>query len=209
MVARPSAVRARLAAARRALRWQPARFAWARRPARPVPLAAVVLALASGLSACGGSSAPLPSTAAAATPPASLSPAVIATRAVLQAALEARGLGLIDGTLVARPAEPPSFAGVARWPFLVPLAADPTAGLIVVYELPSVQGATEAGQEMAAYLGSGPGRVQRSADVQVLLRQVGSTLVLFSFSSSATDPKLAAIAAALDSVGTAVVIPRG
>ncbi len=144
-----------------------------------------------------------------ATLPSSPSPAVIATRAVVRAALQGSGLGLIDGALVARPAEPPSFADVPRWPFLVPLAADPTTGLIVVYELPSVQRATEAGQEMAAYLGSGPGRVQRPADVQVVLRQVGSTLVLFSFSSSATDPKVAAIATALESVGTPVAIPRG
>lgn len=62
---------------------------------------------------------------------------------------------------------------------------------------------------MAAYLGSGPGRVQRSADVHVLLRQVGSTLVLFSFSSGAADPKVPDISAALEGIGTAVAIPGG
>lgn len=208
-------VRRRLAAARGVFRATDARLA---RPAgtagiagtaRTVLLVAVVLGVIPGLVACAGTPAPVPSAPAVAAPPSSPSPAVIATRAALQAALQAHGLGLIDGALVVRPPEPPSFADVPRWPFLVPLAADPTAGLIVVYELPSVQGATDAGQRMAAYLGSGPGRVQRPADVQVLLRQVGSTLVLFSYSSDATDPKVTAISAALEGVRSPMAIPGG
>ena len=174
--------------------------------------ALVVAGIAAGglLAACGGAvpadrpSQPLP------TAPPTVSTAVQTTRAQLDGALRAEGL-VLESTLSAiRPAEPPSFAAVARWPFHALLPDDPAGGYVVVYEFPDVALASDGGRDLAAYITSGPGRVQFPPDVRFVLRQVGSTLVFYPWSpASSPDPRTPDLAAALASVGSEVAIPRG
>jgi len=136
--------------------------------------------------------------------------AVQTTLAQLDGALRANGL-VLESTLTAiRPAEPPSFAGVARWPFHAVLPVDPAGGYFVIYEFPDPALAADGGRDLAAYIASGPGRVQFPPDVRFVLRQVGSTLVFYPWSpASSPDPKTPNVAAALASVGSEVPIPRG
>jgi hypothetical protein len=125
-------------------------------------------------------------------------------------ALRAAGL-VVESTLTAiRPAEPPSFAGVARWPFQAVLPDDPAGGYFLVYEFADPAVAADGGRDLAAYIASGPGRVQFPPDVRFVLRQVGATLVFFPWSpASSPDPKTSSVATALASVGSEVPIPPG
>ena len=52
----------------------------------------------------------------------------------------------------------------------------------MVYDFPTPQAAFAGGSELAAYLASGPGRVQFPNDAQHVIRQVGSTLVFYTWS---------------------------
>jgi len=145
-----------------------------------------------------------------ATPRPTISPAVGATRVQLDGALRARGLVLEATELLARPGEPPSFAAVPRTAFRAVLADDPAGGLIVVYELPDIATAAAGAADLAAYVTSGPGRVQYPPDVRHVIRQVGSTVVFFPWSpASSPDPRTADLAAAVATVGTEVPLPRG
>lgn len=139
-----------------------------------------------------------------------ISPAVGATQVQLDGALRARGLVLEATELLARPGEPPSFAAVPRTAFRAVLADDPAGGLIVVYELPDIAAAATGAAELAAYVTSGPGRVQYPPDVRHVIRQVGSTVVFFPWSpASSPDAGTADVAAAVVTVGTEVPLPRG
>ena len=144
------------------------------------------------------------------TPRPTISPTVAATQVQLDGALRARGLVLAPTDLTVRPGEPPSFSAVPRTAFRAILPEDPEGGLIVVYELPDPGAAATAGTELAAYITSGPGRVEYPSDVRFVLRQAGSTLVFFPWSpGSSPDPRTPDVAAAVATVGTEVPIPRG
>jgi hypothetical protein len=170
----------------------------------PTFLAAAAL-LAAG---CGPVATPLP--ALVETPRPTTSPAVAATQVQLDAALRARGIVLQATELAVRPGEPPSFAAVPRTAFRAILADDPDGGLIVVYEFPDPAAAATGATQLAAFVTSGPGRVQYPPDVRHVLRQVGSTLAFFPWSpASSPDPRTADVAAAVATVGTEVPIPRG
>ncbi len=144
------------------------------------------------------------------TPGPTISPAVGATQVQLDGALRARGLVLEATELLARPGEPPSLAAVPRTAFRAILPDDPAGGLIVVYELPDLAAAETAAAELAAHVTSGPGRVQYPPDVRHVIRQVGATIVFFSWSpASSPDPRTADVAAAVATVGTEVPLPRG
>jgi len=104
-------------------------------------LAAASIAAGGVLAACGGAAPadrtlePLP------TARPSASAAVQVTLVQLDGALRANGL-VLEPTLTAiRPAESPSFAGVARWPFHAVLPVDPAGGYFVIYEFPDVAAA--------------------------------------------------------------------
>lgn len=178
----------------------------ARGPA--LALAAASIAVSGLIAGCAGgapavgTAAPLPTTQPSA------STAVVATLAQVDAALRANGL-VVESTLTAvRPAEPPSFAGVVRWPFHAVLPDDPGGGYFVIYEFPAPALAADGGRDLAAYISSGPARVQYTPDARFVLRQVGSTLVFYPWSpASSPDPRTPALAAALASVGLAVPIP--
>ena len=81
-------------------------------------------------------------------------------------------------------------------------------GFIVVYEFSDAGTASTAGNELAEYLGSGPGRVQFASDTRFVLRQLGTTLVFFPWSpGSSPDPRAPKIEEALRTLGFGFDVP--
>jgi hypothetical protein len=166
--------------------------------------ALLLLAACTGASPGDRASTPLP------TEQPSASPAVQATLAQVDGALGAAGIVRESTRTTIRPAEPPAFAGIARWPFRAVLPEDPTGGYFLIYEFADPALAADGGHDLADYITSGPGRVQYAPDVRFVLQQVGSTLVFYPWSpASSPDPKTPSVATALASVGLEVAIPRG
>lgn len=167
-----------------------------------IRLAAVALVLGIAASGCGVAAAPGSEQPASVLPSPSVSAAIAGTAEQVRLALGARGLQLSMPQVPFRPAESPTLASAPRAVYQVKLPNDQDHGFFVIYELPNPPAATAAAQEQVAYVESGPGRVQFPADAQFVLRQVGSTLVFYSWAPSAvTDPHAPDIAAALSTVG--------
>jgi len=169
---------------------------------------AVILAL--GL-LIGGCAAPAPSGPTyppeGVTPP----PAGDATRAALNQVLGALDAAGFEAAIAARPYRPPEAARLAAAPrtvVQVTLTADPARGLLVIYGLDSADAARAAATDQAAYIASGPGRIQFPPDARFVLRIVGSSVVFFAWSpGSAIDLRTGDIAAALETLGTGVAVP--
>lgn len=176
--------------------------------AAPLGFALVAAALALAVAGCAGAASP--SLEPVPTPRPTISPVVAATQAQLDGALRDRGLVMEPTELLIRPGEPASLAGAPRTAFRAILPDDPEGGLMVVYELADPAMAAAAAADLAAYVTSGPVRVQYPPDVRHVIRQVGSTIVFFAWSpGSSPDQRAADVAAAVASVGTEVPIPRG
>lgn len=140
-------------------------------------------------------------------PEPTVSAAVAQTRLQVAGALAAAGFQLSTPTVPFRPPESPRLASAPRAVFQAILPNDPTHGYIVVYEFPDVAAAGLAGEEYAAFLGGGPGRIQFPLDAVHVLRQVGTTLVFYTYSPSAQPGTDAAkIATALGSIGNGFAI---
>jgi hypothetical protein len=171
---------------------------------------ALVLVVAGLVAGCGigapqGSSAVPP--AATATPQPTVSTAVAQTRLQVAGALAAAGFQLVDPRVPFRPPESALLAAAPRAVYQVPLPADPSHGYIVVYEFPDAASASVAGHEMATYLASGPGRVQFPSDAEHVLRQLGTTLIYYTWSPGASPgTDVATIAKALEAVGQGIAI---
>ena len=135
--------------------------------------------------------------------------AVAQTRLQVAGALAAAGFQLSVPTIPFRPPESTRLASAARAVFQVVLPNDPTHGYIVIYEFPDAATASIAGREMATYLGAGPGKVQFTPDTSHVLRQVGTTLIFYSWSpANSPGPDTATIGLALTSIGQGFAIPR-
>jgi hypothetical protein len=135
--------------------------------------------------------------------------AVLETRAAIATALGAKSLQLSDPKVPFRPPEAPRFAAAPRAVYQVQLPNDPAHGFISVYEFPDASAATTAATEQANYVGSGVGRVQFPPDSRFVIRQLGTTVIFYAWSpDNAPDPRAAEIQAALETIGTAVAIPR-
>ena len=170
--------------------------------------AAVLVMLAIASAGCRAAATPPPGPDP--TPRHTISPAVAGAQVQLEGALRARGLVLQPTELTVRPGEPPTLMAVPRRAFRAVLPEDEAGALVLVYELPDPSAAASAAAALAAFVTSGPGRVQYPPDVRFVLRQVGSTIVFFPWSpSSSPDARTADVAAAVASVGTEVPIPRG
>ena len=141
-----------------------------------------------------------------------LSAAVAETADRVAAALGSVGLtatALPPQPVAFRPGESPLLAAAPRLVLQALLPGDASHGFIVVYDFADDAAAGAAGAEMAAYLASGPGRIQFPNDARHVLRQVGPTLVFFTWSPAASpDPKVAALAGALETLGTGIPIVR-
>jgi hypothetical protein len=171
------------------------------------PIAHVLVAIAV-LAGCSAS-ATLPPTY----PPVGASPPPVgavtaAAREAVANALSVEGLEVVDAATAYRPGEGPLFAAAPRSVIQVTLPDDPAHGYIVLYAFASPQAALAAATDQAAYIASGPGRVQFGTDARFTLRVLGSTAVFFWWSpANSPDSRTPTIDLALAQVGTAVPIP--
>jgi hypothetical protein len=146
---------------------------------------------------------------ASASPLPTVSVAVAQTRLQTANLLSAQGYQLLVPTQPYRPPESPRLSVAARAVFQVALPNDPTHGYILIYEFGNTDQASLAGNEMAGYIGSGPGRIQFQNDSQHVLRQVGTTLILYSWSpANSPGPDAPRIGAILSTIGQGFAIPR-
>jgi hypothetical protein len=176
---------------------------------REAVVALVVAALA--LTACGPTpSAPpvVQSPPGTVGPSRTVGPAAAQTRAELVRVLGARNLVLQDSSAAFRPPEDPRFTAAPRVLYQVILPDAPSEGFIVVYEFGDPTAAAEAATAQAAYLASGPAKVQSAFGARHILRLVGSTVVLYSWvPGGGEDPRQPDIQAALETLGTGVPVP--
>ena len=171
----------------------------------------LALALAVGFGGCGigANSVPASAPVASVGPPVTSGGAVAQTRGAIALALSSVAVQFGDATRPYRPAESPRLRGAPRAVYQVVLPDDPDAGFIVVYEFADAAAAVDAGNEEAGYLGTGPARVQYPLDTQHVLRQLGPTLILYSWSpTTVRDPARQAVATALGTFGIGFSVPR-
>jgi hypothetical protein len=163
--------------------------------------AGVLASIVAGCAASGGAvpSAPI----ATSRPSTTVSAAVSLTRAELVQALATKSLVLADSQAAIRPAEAPLQGAAPRAVYQVVLPQDPGKGFIVVYEFLDTTRAAQAAAEQQAYLATGPGRVQRPQGTVTVIRQIGSTVVLYDWLPAASqDPSAVGIQTALETLGT-------
>ena len=169
-------------------------------------LAATVLLGGCGIAARGVAVPPVESTPS---PLTTVSAAVELTRLQVARALGAAQFQLTVPNVPFRPPESPRLTDVPRAVYQVLLPNDPTHGFIVIYEFPDSNMAALAGNEMAAYLGTGPGRIQFPPDSRHVLRQLDTTLIFYSWSpANSPGPQGGEIASALQTIGVGFAIPR-
>ncbi len=138
-----------------------------------------------------------------------VTPAVNGTRAELVRVLGDQQLVLTDTQAPVRPAEAPLLGAAPRAVYQVILPKDPDKGYIIVYEFPDPARAAAAATEQQAWLGSGPGRVQRPQGTVTIIRQVGSTIVYYDWLPGASqDPSAGGIQTALETLGTGYPVPN-
>jgi hypothetical protein len=175
-------------------------LARARRIVGGLALAAALTAVLAGCATVdeAGRSFPVASIGPAMT----VSPAVDQTRTELVRVLGGQQLQLADTQTPVRMAESPLLTTAPRAVYQVVLPKDPDKGYIVVYEFPDPGRAAAAATEQQSYLGSGPGRVQTPQGTVTVIRQVGSTVVLYQWlPAAAQDPSAAGIQTALETLG--------
>ena len=161
--------------------------------------AGIILGCLVALAACNPAVDSTPAPAGDATAPA---------RTMVIAALGNVGLQARDAINPFRPSEASRFAAAPRTVLQAILPDDPEHGFIVLYAFPSPSEAEAAAAEQAAYIASGPGRVQFGPGARFVLRLIGATAIFFTWSpDSSPDPRTPSIDQALSTVGTAVVIP--
>lgn len=177
--------------------------------ARLILALAVFLVAATTLVGCAPSgSVVVPTPAPTVGPARTVGPAVVQTRADLVRALGGRNLVLRDSQSPFRPPEDGRFTTTPRALYQVILPQAPQEGFIVVYEFADPTAAAEAAAAQAAYLATGPAKVQSAFGARHILRLVGSTVVMYSWvPAGAEDPLQPDIQVALETLGTAVPVP--
>lgn len=171
---------------------------------RPVALVGCVLALA----ACAPGGSVTVTFPPAESTPAPAGDATAAARGMVLQALGSVGLQARDTIHPYRPPEAARFSAAPRTVLQVTLPDDPDHGFVVLYSFASPTDAEAAATEQAAYIASGPGRVQFGPGSRYVLRLVGATVIFFTWSpDSSPDPRTASIDQALSTIGTAVPIP--
>ena len=177
---------------------------------RAAVLAAAAVVFASVVSACAPGDGPILATF----PAGSLGPERTAgqlaaqTRMELVRVLGERNLVLRDTDAPFRRPEDVTFTTTPRAVYQVVLPNAPTEGFIVVYEFADATTAAEAAADQAAYLATGPARVQSAFGSRHVMRLVGSTVVLYSWvPEGASDAQQPNIQPALETLGTGVPIP--
>lgn len=168
--------------------------------------AAAILAAGCGIGA-STSSASVP--IAGAGPSARVGGATGTTFGAIRTALSSVAVQLGESATPFRPPESARLRSAPRAVYQAVLADQPDAGFIVVYEFPDAAAATDAGNEEAGYLGTGPARVEAPLGTQYVLRALGPTLIVFPWLPAASsDPAAGQIAAALSTLGIGFAVPR-
>jgi hypothetical protein len=176
----------------------------------PLRHAAAGLAAAAALvlAGCWGAGLAPPPAPTGETPAPTISATMEAARVQLEGTLRSGGISLVAEEAPYRPAETAALAAAPRVVLRAVLPDDPTQGRIVVYDLGDPQAAYAAARGMAAYLATGPGRIQFPPDARFALRLVGPAVVFASWSAAnAPDPAAGErLMILLDSLGVAVPI---
>jgi len=142
-------------------------------------------------------------------PAMTVTPAVGQTRAAIAAALAPHRLELGDAQQPFKPSESRLTSTAPRAVYQVVLPKDPENGYIIVYEFRDAAAAVDAGNDLAGYLGTGNGRVAYPLDAQHSIRQLGTTLIFYTWSpSTSPDPGSEEIAQALSTLGIGFAPPR-
>ena len=142
-------------------------------------------------------------------PASTVTGATAQTRGAIASALGSAAVQLGDATRPYRPPESARLRDAPRAVYQVVLPDQPDAGYVVVYEFPDAAAAVDAGNEEAGFLGTGPARVSFPRDEQHALRELGPTLILFSWSPSDADATAeASVAAALATLGIGFTVPN-
>jgi hypothetical protein len=172
-----------------------------------IALAGTLLA-AAFLAGCGiGAPSEGLSASVAPVPSQSVSGSIEVTRAAVEAALKARELGLIVPGTPFRPPEALPLMGASRAVYQVVLSDDPSGGYLVIYGFPDPGSARAAGLTQAAWLASGPGSVNFPPGTTHVIRQVGDTLVTFSYPpQTSPDARVVKAAEALATVGLPIPV---
>jgi hypothetical protein len=127
------------------------------------------------------------------------------TRALVVRALQDASFQVQDPLTGYRPGESPELVDVPRSLVQAVMPEDPSAGYVVIYELPNANDADRVGRDFLRYLGGGTGAVQYPRDARFVLQRVGQTLVFYAYSQEASpDARVAELAAALETVGTPI-----
>lgn len=177
---------------------------------RPV-LVALGLVLAVVAAGCGvaANTAPASIPAASAGPSARVGGATGTTFGAIRTALSGVTVQIGESTRPFRPPESARLRDAPRAVYQAVLPDQPDAGFIVVYEFADAAAATDAGNEEAGYLGTGPARVEAPLGTQYVLRALGPTLIVFQWLPAASsDPTASQIAAALATIGIGFAVPR-
>ncbi len=173
-----------------------------------VAVASAALVVGCGIGADGNPASFAPPSVG---PSATVTGATAQTRGEIATALAAvpSGIQFGDATRPYRPPESGRLRDSARAVYQVVLPDQPDSGFIVVYEFVDAAAAIDAGNEEAGFLGTGPARVAFPRDAQHVLRELGPTLILFTWSPS--DPAATAegeVAAALGRIGIGFTVPN-
>ena len=175
--------------------------------ARLTLLAPIVLALVACAPSGTAVITPVPP-AATEGPTKTAGPVVAQTRAELVRVLGGRNLILQDSAAPFRPPEDARFTVTPRALYQVILPQAPQEGFIVVYEFPDPTTAADAATAQAAYLATGPAKVQSAFGARHIIRLVGQTVVMYSWvPNGVEDPLQPDIQAALETLGTGVPVP--
>ena len=141
-------------------------------------------------------------------PTRTVGPAVAQTRTELVQALGTKNLVLQDSQAEFRPPEDATFTTTPRALYQVILPKAPQEGFIVVYEFADPTAAAEAAAAQAAYLATGPAKVQSPFGARHIIRLVGPTVLLYTWvPAGAEDPLQPDIQTALETLGTGVQVP--
>jgi hypothetical protein len=161
--------------------------------------------------ACGGGTQPGQGDArpAVPTPLLSLTPALSATAGLLRGALAGAGLRLEQTRTPVRPSEPASLVMTPRAALRAELA-DPDEGFVIVYDLADAAEAQARAEELAAYLESGFGQSNFTADTRFSVAVVGATVVFAWWTPSHSSDTESGQAAfdAVSTVGVPVEVAR-
>ena len=152
----------------------------ARSAVRALIIAGMLVAL---LGACAGGGTSVPPPSVAVSPAASASASMTATASQIGASLRAAGLLSAVASVPYRPAESPTLTR-RRGSCSRPPPGDDRQGFVVIYDFPDAGRAYAAGPRWPTTSRTGPGRVQFPNDASFVMRQVGSTLVFYTWTDS-------------------------